>query len=99
MEKPKEIIDDKVYRILIDFAKKYSKKVKAVFKGRDPEEEETVYYFIGTSKKYDSGFSDKLASLELKIFNKFGENVPLMCWPRVNPDDYGFFGKCLYKNK
>lgn len=103
MKKSKQVIDDKIKDILINFAKKNPKGVKAVFKGRDPEERRTIYYLITLFVEYNRNFEDKITKLNLSIEREFkgsfgiNKSVSLMVWPNVNPGDYGFFGECLYK--
>lgn len=95
----KRTIEDKIKKILINFAKK-NKKVLAIYPGHDPERRNSVvYYFVKDSLSYERRFSNKIVNLELRILKKCNANVALIHWPiRVeDAEHYGFLKRCIYQ--
>ncbi len=87
---------------LIEFAKKHP-RVKAVFKGTNPEScgKDNYHFLTGRDCKFNGKFEDEVTELNINLVNNIlqkTENVSIDVWP-INPEqaeDY-FSGNFIYK--
>jgi len=87
---------DEIYKRIIKTAE--DKRVQALTRGRDPNEDREVYWFIYPGK-FDEDFEEMLTDLEIGIMRDFDE---LVCVRRMpceirNMEGYDFLGECIYK--